>query len=275
MPRRPPDDDDVPRWEPPAPSTDVPRWEPPVAEDIPRWEPPAPPRRATRRRAAPPAPPPPTPHVATLARPFHGWGAHPWLVVWALVFAIPGAALGLRIVDESEHAALVGVLIWLYVAVFVAALVMGVRRSGPRSALRMGLGLGGALAVAGLLVWSVTQVTFGRAPCPARAGSDLGVATAASALEAWAAGRAGDAGWQHGQPDAAWTERTGTARLLDYHVVDSGCWERAAPVDGTRTWHEFRVNVQPGEGPPLSKIVVVHTTAAEGWKITAIEGPLP
>ena len=52
--------------------------------------------------------------------------------------------------------------------------------------------------------------------------------------------------------------------------------ERVAPIDARHTWHDFRVTIREGERAPLSKVVVVHTDAAgDGWKITAIEGPLP
>jgi hypothetical protein len=64
--------------------------------------------------------------------------------------------------------------------------------------------------------------------------------------------------------------------LLDYQLVDTGCWERVAPIDVTSTWHEFRVTVQGRDQAALSKSVVVHTALGTGgWKITAIEGPLP
>jgi hypothetical protein len=274
----PPDDDDAPRWEPPAPSTEVPRWEPPPAEEIPRWTPPAAaPLRPGLEAAAPPAErAAPAKPVSLFARPFVWWKTHPWIVVWALVLLVPGLAVALRVVDESEHQAFVAPLAWAFLALGVAALVVGVLASAGRSAARAALGVGGALAVAGLLLWPVTRVTLGRTPCPPRAGPDLGAPIAAAALKAWRQGAAGDARWQQGRADAAWNDRARAFGLLDYRLVDSGCWERVAPVDGTRTWHEFRVTVQRGGETPLSKVVVVHTAAGtEGWKITAVEGPLP
>ena len=64
--------------------------------------------------------------------------------------------------------------------------------------------------------------------------------------------------------------------LLEYQLVGSGCWERVAPIDATRTWHEFRVTVRGSGRAALAKSVVVHTAVgSDGWKITAIEGPLP
>ena len=78
------------------------------------------------------------------------------------------------------------------------------------------------------------------------------------------------------QADAGWHERAGAVSLVDYQLVETGCWERVAPIDGSRTWHEFRVTVQGRDQAALSKSVVVHTAAGpDGWKITAIEGPLP
>jgi hypothetical protein len=56
----------------------------------------------------------------------------------------------------------------------------------------------------------------------------------------------------------------------------TGCWERIAPIDASRTWHEFQVTVRNGDQDALSKTVVVHTAASlDGWKITGVEGPLP
>jgi hypothetical protein len=211
-----------------------------------------------------------------VARPFIWWRAHPWIVMWALVLVIPLVAVALRLLDESEHEAFVSPLAWAFAVSVVAALVVATLARGPRSPLRLALGLGAPLLAAGMLLWPVTQVTLGRTPCPPRAGSDLGAPIAAAALEAWRAGKTGDAGWHGGRADATWIARAGALGVIESSLVDSGCWERVAPVDGSRTWHEFRVTVRQGKGNPLSKVVVVHTArAAAGWKITAIEGPLP
>jgi len=49
-----------------------------------------------------------------------------------------------------------------------------------------------------------------------------------------------------------------------------------APIDASKTWHDFRVTIKEGDRAPLSKVVVVRTSAeGGGWKITRIEGPLP
>jgi hypothetical protein len=291
MPGPPDDDDDAPRWEPPAPSTEAPTWESKASEetprwdpdaDVPRWEPDAPTPRWTPGGAAAPgrfestAPVARPAPVSPAARPFVWWRSHPWIVVWAVVLAIPLVAVALRLLDESEHEGFVAPLAWTFAGLLAAALAMAAAARGRRSPARAALGLAGALAVAGILLWPVTQVTLGRTPCPSRAGPNLGVPVAAAALAAWREGKAGDAGWRDGRADAAWSARARGYGVLEYSLVESGCWERVAPVDGSLTWHEFRVTVQTGKDNPLSKIVVVHTARdGEGWKITAIEGPLP
>jgi hypothetical protein len=292
------DDDDAPRWELPVwdPAADeVPRWEPEplrrvsreprrdVRPEVPRWQPdrgrPSAPRgggvpssrvrptvTAIRRESPKP--------VSPLAAPFVWWGTHPWAVLWLLIILAPVDALLLRALDESSLARAVTPAVWGLVVLFVVALALAMVASAGRSANRLVLGTLGALAALGVLLWPVTRVTLGRGVCPARAGTDLGARVAAGALDAWLAGE-GDAVW-HGQPDEAWRERTRAASLVDYQLVATGCWERMAPIDATHTWHDFRVTVQEGGGTPLSKTVVVHTAVArDGWKITAIEGPVP
>ncbi|HEU4371098.1 MAG TPA: hypothetical protein VFV05_23000 [Methylomirabilota bacterium] len=212
-----------------------------------------------------------------LARPFVWWGSHPWIVVWGLVLLLPGVVVLLRLVDESRHEAFVSPLAWAFGLLSVAALALGALTSARRSAVRTALGLGSALAAAAFLLWPVTQVTLGRTACPARAGRDLGASMAMAALQAWRERGTGDAAWQGGRADTGWTERARRHALLDYQLVESGCWERVAPVDGTRTWHEFRVTVRRREDDtPLSKVVLIHAAAgAAGWKLTGIDGPLP
>jgi hypothetical protein len=280
-------DDDNPRWELPVwdPSTEetTPRWTP--RREVPRWQPRGDPAPAARTRggsgrrtgsALPPVRREPPKRVSPLAAPFVWWAAHPWIVVWVLVFMAPGAALLLRVVDESEFEIAVRPLAWGLSALFVIALALAVVASARRSVTRLAFGTIAALAVLGVLLWPVTHVTLGRTACPARAGNDLGARRAAGALDAWQAGDGGAASWQQGQPDAAWRERTRAVSLVDYQLVESGCWERVAPIDGTNTWHEFRVTVSEPERAMLLKTVVVHTAVgADGWKITAIEGPLP
>jgi hypothetical protein len=280
-------DDDAPRWELPVfdaapPSSSLP-------EAVARRElGEAPRRKAGRRpattargrahtgigqgpnRALPPA------STSSLARPFVWWAAHPWVVVWLLVFLAPAAVLLLRALDESGHAALVRPAMWALVALFVVTLALAMITSARHSAARLALGTLATLAALGILLWPVTQVTLGPTACPARAGGDLGAPVAGRALEAWRRGAGLDEGWQAGRADGAWLDRSGSIGLLDYQLVDSGCWERAAPIDATRTWHEFRVTIRNGGQAALSKSVVVHTAAgADGWKIAAIEGPLP
>ena len=283
MPRSSDDDArwELPVWEPPAgsPLDEVPRWEP--DREAPRWQP----RResATRTRArgrteTVAAPRAPAPSKAPLpSRALAWWGAHPWLIVWALVILTPAAAVLLRALDESGFEMLVRPLGWALGVLLVVTLAIAMTGSARRSVARLALGTVSVLIGLGALLWPVTQVTLGRTACPARATGDLGAAVAGGALDAWRRGVSGDASWRTGQADGAWQERARGAGLLDYELVDTGCWERAAPIDASRTWHEFRVTVRSnGEDAPLSKSVVVHTaTGDDGWKISAIEGPLP
>jgi hypothetical protein len=282
------DDDDAPRWELPvweeeppsrSPSEAVPRWEP--ERHIPRRQPQRRPAAETHGRvpagtSAASSQRVPAPKRSLLARPFAWWAAHPWVVVWGLVFAAPAAVLLLRALDESGYAALVQPATWALAGLFVVALVLAMMASARRSAIRLTLGTVGVLAALTVLLWPVTQVTLGRTGCPGRAVGDLGVSAAGRTLEAWRRGAGVDEGWRTGRADGAWLDRSRTIDLLDYEFVDSGCWERAAPIDAARTWHEFRVTVKGGGSAALSKSVVVHTAVgADGWKITAIEGPHP
>jgi hypothetical protein len=280
-----PPDDDAPRWEPtwespgrgaPSqwdPDTDVPRWDP--AAETPRWTPPVETAPGARFEAPAPRPAPIPPGVA--GGPLAWWRSHPWIPVWALVLGLPLLGVALRLLDESGHEGFVAPLAWTYGALGVAALAMAALARAGRSPLRLALGVAGALVASVVVLWPVTQITLGRTSCPARAGPDLGVPIAAAALEAWRQGKTGEGGWRGGLADTAWTERARRFGVVEYSLVESGCWERVAPVDGGRTWHEFRVTVQAGEDRPLSKVVVVHTVRDDdrGWKITAIEGPLP
>ena len=278
--------DDDPRWE-------LPVWDPSQEEtsrwterEVPRWEPQQQRRGGTpgtrtagrkrpgstvsTARREPPKP------VAPLAAPFAWWAAHPWVVLWVLVFLAPASALLLRVIDESDFRVAVQPVGWGLFALFVVALALAVVASARRSVLRLVFGTVAALATLGVLLWPVTHVTFGRTFCPARAGNDLGTRVAAGALDAWQASAGGDSSWQRGQADAVWRERTRTTNLVDYQLVESGCWERIAPLDGTHTWHEFRITVSEPERASLLKTVRIHTAAGgDGWKITAIEGPLP
>jgi hypothetical protein len=266
---------------------DAPRWElrarDPSTGDLSQWKPePRPRARTTRstRRAARETSPivggEPGARGAPTGSPFVWWTEHPWVVVWVLVCFTPGAALLLHLIADSTFAVAVTPLAWIMGALFVVALALAMLVSAGRSTTRLTLGTVGSLAALGLLLWGATAVTLGRSQCPRRAGTDLGAGIAASALDGWRTGAGGDAAWRTGQPDAVWIERSRSVGLVDYQLLYSGCWERLAPVDTTRTWHEFRVTVRETSGTALSKIVVVHTAVGAGeWKITAVEGPFP
>jgi len=289
--------DHVPRWQPPPGfSDDVPRWQPPTSDsrpdtwqrgggDVPRWDPATPvPRWQPRaggpvgarigtdegnRRA-------PSVRVSPLALPFVWWRAHPWVPVWAAVSLAPVGVLLLRFADEYGADRLVEPLKWALIALLAVVLVRATVFSARRSLVRLVLGVGAAVGALAVLLWPMTQVTLGRAMCPSRAGADRGVQAAAAGIEAWQRGEPGEAAWRAGAADVAWREKARAISLLDYQLVDSGCFERVAPIDTNHTWHEFRVTVKEGERAPLSKIVVVRTAAAGSeWKITGIEGPLP
>ena len=284
--------DDAPRWVPPAPATEASRWEPPAPDetstwttvDVPRWDP----ARVRRRQASGAVSAGPRPETAApqprlhakksswLARPLDWWSAHPWVVAWAGVLLIPVSVVLLRALDEWDFQQAVTPLGWALSALLAVALLRAVLFSARRSTARLALGLAAALVAIVLLLWPVTQVTLGRVMCPARGGTDLGVRVAALALEAWQRGGTADAAWHGGQTDAAWRDKSRTTRLLAYQRVESGCFERVAPIDATRTWHDFRVTVKEGGRAALSKVVVVRTAAeGGGWKITGIDGPLP
>jgi hypothetical protein len=276
-------DDDAPRWE-------LPVWEAPGAsplDAVHRWEPEVQaqrrqPRRATAtaparvRPSAAVAPVPPSASSSSRAGPLAWWAAHPWVVLWTLVGLAPAGAVLLRALDEAELEAVVQPLAWALGALFVMALALAMVVSARRSALRLTLGTLTAIASLGMLLWPMTQVTLGRTVCPARAGADLGASVAAAAIDSWQHGLAGDAAWVRGQAESGWRARSSSIRVMEYRLVETGCWERVAPIDGTRTWHEFRVTVGGTETALLSKSVVVHTAVgADGWKITAVEGPFP
>ena len=284
--------DDAPRWVPPAPTTEGPRWEPPAGDetsgwptvDVPRWDPARVRRRRTsggvsagpRQETAAPEQRSSGKKRSLLLRPLDWWSAHPWIVAWAGVVLTPVGVVLLRALDEWELEQAVTPLGWALSTLLAVALLRAVLFSARKSIARLALGLAAALGAFTLLLWPVTQVSLGRVMCPARAGTDLGVRAAALALEAWQRGGTADAAWHGGQTDAAWRDKSRTTRLLAYQRVESGCFERVAPIDATRTWHDFRVTVKEDGRPSLSKVVVVRTAAeGDGWKITGIDGPLP
>ncbi len=233
-------------------------------------------------RRPPPPPPPPRPRprpkkkVSPYAAPFAWWAAHPWIVVWMCVFLSPFVVVLLRLLDDAGHRGMVAPLQWLAVGVLVVALVLGVAVTSRRSVVRAVSGLAFAIAGLLLLVLPTTNVVLGRTACPPRAGQELGLSTALAVVEAWRKGEAGDAVWSGGEASPAWREQVRILRLEDFRLVDSGCWERVAPVRASPTWHEFRVTVREGTFAPLSKILLVHV-AADGaaWKVTGVDGPLP
>jgi len=126
----------------------------------------------------------------------------------------------------------------------------------PRSVPRAVAGGGSALLAAGLLALAMIHV-IGQRSCPERMGVDRGIQVAAQMLDAWRKGEAAPADvWASAAVADAWRSRVGKLTLIDYKVVDSGCWERLAPVATQRTWHEFRVTVQQRDGR-FSKVMTV------------------
>jgi hypothetical protein len=192
------------------------------------------------------------------------------------VFLSPFGVVLLRLLDDAGHREMVAPLQWLAIAVLVVAIVIGVVATLRRSAVRALSGL--VLAVAGvlLLVLPTTHVVLGRTACPPRPGQELGMSTAVAVVEAWRKRDAADAAWHGGEASAAWKERVRALSLEEFRLIDSGCWERVAPVPESPTWHEFRVTVREGASPPLSKILLVHVADEGGtWKVTGVDGPLP
>ena len=208
--------------------------------------------------------------------PLAWWSAHAWLVAWAAVILTPAGVIVLRLVDDSGRANLVDLLRWLFVVLLALTLGAAGFFSTGQPAARRVLGLLAAIATVAVLLYPVTRVTLGYTACPARAGADLGVSTAAFVIEAWRRGDAGDIAWRRSTAEAGWRDKIKAVRLSSYQLVASGCFDRVAPIDTRQTWHDFRVTVKEGERPPLSKVVIVRTVAeGTGWKITGIEGPLP
>ena len=204
------------------------------------------------------------------------WTAHPWLVVWMCVFLSPLVVVLLRLLDDAGHDGMVAPVRWLAIGVFVIAVVLAVSVTWRRSAVRAVSHL--AFAVAGLLllVLPTTHVVLGRTECPARAGEDLGQGVALAVLEAWSKGTAADPVWSGGEASPAWKQKVGAWSLDQFVAVQSGCWERVAPVKASPTWHEFRVTVREGTLEPLSKVLIVHVANEGGaWKVIGVDGPLP
>lgn len=196
--------------------------------------------------------------------------------MWLCVFLSPLVVVVLRLLDEAGHDGMVAPVQWLAIGVVVIAVVLAVSVTWRRSAVRTVSHL--ALAIAGLLllVLPTTHVVLGRTACPPRAGEELGRGTAVAVLEAWRKGEAVDAIWSGGEASPAWKQKVGTWSLDQLVAVQSGCWERVAPVKASPTWHEFRVIVREGTLEPLSKLLVVHVASEGGaWKVIGVDGPLP
>jgi hypothetical protein len=214
--------------------------------------------------------------VSPYAAAFTWWAAHPWIVVWMCVLLSPFVVVLLRLLDDAGYRSMVAPLQWLAIGVVLVAVVLAVAITSSRSAIRAVSGL--VLAVAGLLllVLPTTNLVLGRTACPTRTGHALGLSTAVAVVEAWRAGAVADAAWTGGQASPAWREQVRTLALEDFRLVESGCWDRVAPVRESPTWHEFRVTVRQGTSAPLSKILLVHVADEGGaWKVTGVDGPLP
>ena len=201
------------------------------------------------------------------------WRRHAWIPVWIAIVLTPAALLSLRLIDDTGFALVLTPLLIGMIVLFLAMLAVAVRASATHSVPRALAGGGGALLAAGLLALAMIHV-IGQRSCPERMGVDRGIQVAAQMLDAWRKGEAAPADvWARAAAADAWRGRVGKLTLIDYKVVDSGCWERLAPVATKRTWHEFRVTVQQGDDR-FSKVVTVHTHATRGdWHITEVEGP--
>jgi len=201
------------------------------------------------------------------------WRRHAWIPVWIAIVLTPAALLSLRLIDDTGFALVLTPLLIGMIVLFLAMLAVAVRASATHSVPRALAGGGGALLAAGLLALAMIHV-IGQRSCPERMGVDRGIQVSAQMLDAWRKGEAAPADvWASAAAADAWRGRVGKLTLIDYKVVDSGCWERLAPVATKRTWHEFRVTVQQGDDR-FSKVVTVHTHATRGdWHITEVEGP--
>jgi hypothetical protein len=192
------------------------------------------------------------------------------------VFLSPFVVVLLRLLDDAGYQGMVEPLQWLAIGVLVVAVVLAVAVTSRRSAMRAVSGLVFAVAGVLLLVLPTTHVMLGRTACPPRAGHEFGMSTAVAVVEAWRRGEAADAVWSGGEASPAWKQRVRTLSLEEFRLIDSGCWERVAPVRESPTWHEFRVTVREGTLAALSKILLVHVAAEGGaWKVTGVDGPLP
>ena len=106
---------------------------------------------------------------------------------------------------------------------------------------------------------------------------DRGIQVSGQMFDAWRKGELPPPEvWAGTAVAEAWKARVAKLRLIDYKLMDSGCWERLSPVTTGKTWHEFRVTVQQGDRDRFSKMVTVYTRATRhGWAVAEVEGPEP
>jgi hypothetical protein len=194
--------------------------------------------------------------------------------VWGAVLLTPAVLLSLRVVDDSDIAVLVQPILGVMILVFLGIVAVAIRRSASVSPLRTLAGTVGALLAVAVIAVPMTHV-IGQRSCPERMGPDRGLQVSAQMFEAWRRGGALPAElWASPALADEWRARARPLTLLDYKLVDSGCWERLAPVTTDKTWHEYRVTVRRGDADAFSKVVTVHTGAARGgWAISGVEGP--
>src|SRR5207245_2480294 len=108
---------------------------------------------------------------------------------------------------------------------------------------------------------------IGQRSCPEWMGVDRGIQVSGQMFDAWRKGELPPPEvWAGTAVAEAWKARVAKLRLIDYKLMDSGCWERLSPVTTGKTWHEFRVTVQQGDRDRFSKMVTVYTRATRhGW----------
>ena len=192
------------------------------------------------------------------------------------VLLSPIVVVFLRLLDDAGYEGMVTAVRWLAIGVVVITVVLAVSITSRRSVVWAVSHLAFAIAGLLLLILPTTHVVLGRTECPPRAGEELGRGTAVAVLQAWRKGETIDAVWSGGEASPAWKQKVGTLSLDRFVAVQSGCWERVAPVKASPTWHEFRVIVREGTLEPLSKLVVVHVANEGGaWKVIGVDGPLP
>jgi len=204
------------------------------------------------------------------------WRRHAWIPVWIAVFLTPVALLALRLIDDTSFALLLQPVLIVLVVLFLAMVAVAVRTSARRSLGRALAAGGGAVLAAGLLALPTIHV-IGQRSCPEWMGVDRGIQVSGQMFDAWRKDELPPPEvWAGTAVAEAWKARVGKLRLIDYKLMDSGCWERLSPVTTGKTWHEFRVTVQQGDRDRFSKMVTVYTRATRhGWAVAEVEGPEP